>query len=213
MDQRRPLSPAVRACGLAGVAGPVAFTVAWVVGTLRQHPAAVTVQISGLAAEDARDPWIMITGFLLLGAGAIGFGAGLRLALGGASQAGPAPVMIQVAGLLAIAAGLLRRDHVLLTSGPESWHNHAHDVVSAACYLLLITAPLVLARRIRQEPGWRGLAPALLAAAAASAVLLVLFYAAPHERWDGLVQRVAVTLPLAALVAVAIRLTRPASAG
>jgi hypothetical protein len=210
VDQRRPL--VIRLAAVAGILGPVAFTVAWIAASLRQRTSATTVQISGLAAADARDPWIMITGFVMLGAGAIVFGAGVRLALGGAGHAGSAPVLIQAAGVLAIAAGLLRRDHVLLTSGPESWHNHAHDVVAAACYLLLVLAPLLLARRSRQEPGWHGLAVPLLACAAASAALLVLFYAAPHESWDGVVQRVAVTLPLAALVAVAIRMAG-ASAG
>jgi hypothetical protein len=46
----------------------------------------------------------------------------------------------------------------------------------------------------------------LLAASAISAALLVAFYSAPEESWDGLVQRIAVTLPLAALAAVGARL-------
>jgi Protein of unknown function (DUF998) len=209
VGQRRPL--VVRLAALAGILGPVAFTLAWIAASLLQRTSATAVQISGLAAEDARDPWIMLTGFVLLGAGAVAFGAGLRLALGGAGQAGVVPVLIQAAGVLAIAAGLVRRDHVLLTSGPESWHNHAHDVVAAACYLLLVAAPLLLARRVWHQPGWHSLAVPLLACAAASAALLVLFYAAPHESWDGVVQRVAVTLPLAALVTVAIRMARASS--
>ena len=61
-----------------GVAGPVLFTVAWMAGSLRQagHSAA-GVQLSGLAAEDARDPQIMIAGFVALGVGTMVFGAGL----------------------------------------------------------------------------------------------------------------------------------------
>lgn len=60
------------------VAGPVLFTAAWMVGSLRQasHSAA-DVQLSGLAAEDARDPQIMMAGFVALGAGTMVFGAGL----------------------------------------------------------------------------------------------------------------------------------------
>ncbi|HEY6296283.1 MAG TPA: hypothetical protein VIX15_11515, partial [Streptosporangiaceae bacterium] len=59
---------AARAGAAAGIAGPAAFTGAWIAGSLRQtgHPAA-EIQISGLAAPDARDPWIMIAGFLVLG--------------------------------------------------------------------------------------------------------------------------------------------------
>jgi len=192
---------------VAGLVGPVAFTLAWVVGSLRQPGLSFTVvQISGLAALSARDPWIMITGFLLLGAGAIPFGAALRQALGGWPRSGAGPALIQAAGLLTIAAGLLRRDHVLLTTGAQSWHNRAHDVVSAIIYVLLIAAPLLLARRFRGDRRWRGLAAPLVAAAAASAALLVVFYAAPHQSVDGLLQRIAVTLPLAALAMVAARL-------
>ena len=58
----------IRAAAAAGVAGPAVFTGAWIVSSLRQtgHGAA-EVQISGLAAPDARDPWIMVIGFLVLG--------------------------------------------------------------------------------------------------------------------------------------------------
>ena len=58
----------IRAHAAAGVIGPAVFTGAWIVGSLRQSGyGAIEVQISGLAAPDARDPWIMITGFLALG--------------------------------------------------------------------------------------------------------------------------------------------------
>src|SRR5262252_1966992 len=75
------------ACG--GIAGPVLFTAAWVVSSLRQagHPAA-QIQLSGLAAEDARDPQIMMAAFVVLGACTIGFGGALRrvAALGSAGS-------------------------------------------------------------------------------------------------------------------------------
>jgi hypothetical membrane protein len=191
----------------AGVAGPVGFTLAWAAASLRQPGKSFTaVQISGLAAENARDPWIMITGFVLLGCCAIAFGLALRRDLGGRPRAGLGPVMIQAAGVLTIAVGLLRRDHVLLTGGPESWHNHAHDVVSAVAYVLLIAAPLVLARRLWPDRDWHALAAPLAAAAVASAGLLAAFYLAPHSSWDGVLQRVAVSLPLAAIAAVASKL-------
>ncbi len=203
----------IRLGALAGVAGPVVFTLAWVVAALLQPGRSfAAVQISGLAAEDARDPWIMISGFLILGGCAIAFGAAMSSALGGRGRAGAAPAAIQLAGVLAIAAGLLRRDHVLLTTGPESWHNHAHDVVSAAVYVLLVSSPVLLAVRLRNDPRWRVwrsgavLPVSLLAAAIASAALLVVFYAAPHDSWDATLQRIAVSLPLAAIAAVAARM-------
>src|SRR5580692_7131812 len=75
--------------GLAGIAGPVAFTAAWAVSSLLQTGHAATeVQISGLAAPDARDPWIMITGFLVLGGCSAVFGTALHRELGGSKREG-----------------------------------------------------------------------------------------------------------------------------
>jgi hypothetical membrane protein len=197
----------VRIGAAAGVAGPAAFTLAWVAGSLRQPGLSFAApQISGLAAENATDPWLMISGFVVLGCCAVGFGAALAAGLGGHRAAGPGPAAIQAAGVLAIAAGLLRRDHVLLTAGPESWHNHAHDVVSAASYVLLVAGPVLLAWRLRRDFRWHRLAGPLFAAAIAAAGLLVAFYAGPHDSWDGTLQRIAVSLPLAAVAAVAVRL-------
>ncbi len=203
----------VRIGAAAGVTGPAVFTLAWIAGSLRQPGLSFTApQISGLAAENATDPWLMISGFVVLGGCAVGFGAALAAGLGGYRAAGPGPALIQAAGVLAIAAGLLRRDHLLLTAGPESWHNHAHDVVSAASYVLLVAGPLLLAWRLRRDSQWRRLAGPLAAAAVAAAGVLIAFYAGPHDSWDGTLQRIAVSLPLAAVAAVAARLAQLSSA-
>jgi len=197
----------IRLGGLAGLVGPAGFTLAWVVASFRQPGTAVTAaQISGLAADNARDPWIMIFGFLVLGSCAFGFGAALAAALGGHKEAGLGPSAIQAAGVLTIAAGLLRRDHVLLTAGAQSWHNHAHDVVSAISYVLLVAAPLLLARRFRRDQRWHAMTVPLATAAVAATALLVAFYSAANQTWDGVLQRIAVSLPLAAIAAVAVRL-------
>jgi Protein of unknown function (DUF998) len=213
----------MRAGAAAGIVGPVVFTGAWIVGSLRQtgHPA-TAIQISGLAAADARDPWIMITGFLVLGGCGVAFGAALHKALGGSGRARPAPRLIQGAGVLTIAAGLLRRDHMLLTSGGVSWHNHAHDVISAVLYADLVVVQLLLAVRFGRDPrsqgwkgwkGWQRWRPWLLASGIASAAVLVVFAAGTSSPDAGLVQRVAVSIPLAALAAIAARLLRTPAAG
>ena len=135
-----------RLAAAGGVAGPVLFTVAWVVGSLRQagHSAA-EVQLSGLAAEDARDPQIMMAGFVLLGAGTAVFGAGLGRVTAPRSAG---PWLVLLAGVASVAAGLFRRDHMLL-AGPGfaggSWHNQVHDVVSGVAYGAMLAAPLALA--------------------------------------------------------------------
>jgi hypothetical protein len=219
----------VRAGAAAGIAGPAAFTCAWITGSLRQtgHPAA-GIQISGLAAPDARDPWIMIAGFLVLGGCSVAFGAALREALGGRARAAAAPGLIQGAGLATIAAGLLRRDHMLLTSGSVSWHNHAHDVISVAIYADLVAAQLLLAARFGRDPGspgdpgdlgeaggldWRPWRPWLLASAGVTAAVLVAFAADTSAADAGILQRVGVTIPLAVIAAMAARLVRAPASG
>ncbi len=198
----------IRLGAVAGIAGPAVFTAAWAVASLLQTGhSAIEVQISGLAAPDARDPWIMITGFIVLGGCSVAFGTALHAALGGPGRAGAGPRLIQAAGLLTVAAGLLRRDRMLLTApAHESWHNHAHDVVSALIYVALIAVPLLLARRFRGDRQWQALAWPLVAASLATAAVLVVFFTGALSSWAGLLQRIGVTLPLAAMSAVAVRL-------
>jgi hypothetical protein len=251
-------STAARAGAAAGIAGPAAFTGAWIVSSLRQngYPAA-EIQLSGLAAPDARDPWIMVAGFVVLGGCTVAFGAALREALGHAADgqgrwrggvgqgrwrggvgqgrwrggvgqgrwrggAGPAPRLIQGAGLLTIAAGLLRRDRMLLTPGSVSWHNHAHDVISAVIYADLVAAQVLLAARFGRDlglgaEGWRSWGPWrpwLLASGLATGAALVAFAADTSAAGAGVLQRIAVTIPLVAIAAVAARLLRtPARSG
>jgi hypothetical membrane protein len=201
----------------AGIAGPAAFTGAWIVSSLRQagYPAA-EIQISGLAAPDARDPWIMVAGFVVLGGCTVAFGAALHEALGRRGGAGLAPRLIQGAGLLTIAAGLLRRDRMLLTPGSVSWHNHAHDLVSAVIYVDLVAAQVLLAGRFGRDPAgleltgrsWR---PWLLASGLATGAVLIAFVAVTPAAEAGVLQRVAVTIPLVAIAAIAVRLLRTAA--
>jgi uncharacterized protein DUF998 len=230
---------------IAGIAGPVAFTCAWVVASLRQAGhSAVEVQLSGLAAPDARDPGIMIAGFVVLGGCSVVFGGALHRALGGSGRPGPGPRrsgpgsrrpgpgsrrpgpgsrrsghgprLLQWAGALTIAAGLLRRDRMLL--GPpggaagESWHNHAHDVVSSVIYILLVVAPLLLAVRFRGDASWRRLSVPLAVGSAVTAGLLGVFVSSALGSWDPVLQRIAVTIPLAMLATVAVRLLAVAQA-
>jgi hypothetical membrane protein len=205
----------------AGFAGPAAFTAAWIASSLLQtgHSAG-QVQISGLAAPDARYPWIMISGFVVLGGCSVAFGSALQEALGGAGRAGPAPRLIQAAGLLTVAAGLLRRDQMLLTArAGESWHNQAHDVISIPVYLALVAAPLLLAWRFRGDRRFRALRVPLTASAVLSAAVLAVFASPAVPSWDAILQRVAVTVPLAAVAALAVRLatlrltTKPQATG
>jgi hypothetical protein len=200
-----------RLAAWGGVAGPLVFTAAWVVGSLRQAGLSPgEVQLSGLAADDARNPLVMIAGFTALGACSVGFGAALRREAGHETGG---PWLVMVGGGAAIAAGVFRRDHMLLT-GPgfsgESWHNQVHDVASFVAYAAMLAAPLVLARRFRASRRWAVIARPVQVLALASAAALALFASGAVEpgngSWSGTLQRAAVTLALAAEVLMAARM-------
>src|SRR6266540_4107315 len=56
----------------------------------------------------------MIVGFLALGVCTFAFASALEEALGGRGRAGLGPVLMRAAGIGTVAAGLLRRDRMLL---------------------------------------------------------------------------------------------------
>ena len=95
-----------------------------------------------------------------------------------------------------------------LTSGPVSWHNEAHNVVSLVLYLDLVLAQLLLARRFAAIPCWRPWRVYLLGSGIATAVALAVFLPNTTSPSAGILQRIAVTIPLAAMTAVAARLGR-----
>jgi hypothetical protein len=180
-----------------------------VTSSLRQTGYGATkVQLSGLAAMDARDPQIMMAGFVGLGLCSIAFG----VALGRVAAAGPlTPVLVEVAAGAVVAAGLFRRDHMLLV-GPgfagESWHNQVHDLVSGVAYAAMIAVPIAAARHFGRDPDWAGLCLPLRVLALGSCIALVLFASGAAAPWNGTIQRAAVTLALAAEMLVAARMLR-----
>jgi hypothetical protein len=168
------------------------------------------VQLSGLAAADARDPGIMVAGFVVLGGCAIAFGSAVEEALGGRDRAGPAARVIRASGAAMVAAGLLRRDQMLLhppaAAVVASWHNQLHDLASAVAYGAAIVGPLLLARRLAGAPELAALRRPLLASGLATAAAMALFVSPALAPWAGITQRVLVTIPLAGMAALACRL-------
>ena len=66
----------------------------------------------------------------------------------------------------------------------------------------------MLAGRLRDHPRLAGLRPAAIATSAASTALLLLFWSRAVEPWNGIVQRVAVSVPLAGMAVLAAELLR-----
>jgi hypothetical protein len=206
--------PLRRLATAAGIAGPAVFTVAWIVSGQRQDGYSVRNEhISGLAAPDARNPEVLMTGIIVTGVATIGFSAALRERLGGRS-AGLGPYLLGVTGLGAMAAGLFRRDHMLLNppdkppGWEQSWRNDGHDLAAGVIYTTSVAAPLLLARHLARDPQLAPLAPLGRGVSVASLTLMAVFATQVDRRGNGIVQRVMVSLPMAFMSALAWRMLK-----
>jgi hypothetical protein len=148
--------------GRLAMAGPIAFTAAWLLGGLVQDEYSVRQEdISALAAMDAQYAWIMITGFVVLGVGTVALAAGLASTLRYPSAV-IGSVLLMIAGIGLAVAGLARNDcsselpacAARADASEVSWHHQVHDNVSLIIFLALIAAPLVFARAFGQDDRW-----------------------------------------------------------
>lgn len=194
-----------------GVAGPLAFTAAWLIGGRRQEGYVVRHEhISGLAAKDADDPHVMTAGFLTLGACTVAFASALDRRL--APDPGWGPAMIGVAGLATIVAGTFRRDRRSNVPLPgeehlsQSTENDLHDAAAVAVAVMGTGGLFAIAPRLAEDRGLAGLAPAAVAAAVTSLGLSAWFLRDVVRPWNGIVQRVSVTVPLAFMARLGLRL-------
>jgi hypothetical protein len=198
---------------LFGLLGPAAFTAAWLLAAGRQDEYQVRHEhISGLAAKDAVDPHVMTAGFLVLGACTVAFASALERRL--APRPGRGPGMIGAAGVATIVAGTFRRDRRsnLPLPGEEhlsrSLENDVHDTAAVAVAVMGTGGLFALAPRLASDPSLSGLAPGAVGAAMSSLGLSAWFLRDVVRPWNGVVQRVSVTVPLVFMARLALRLLR-----
>jgi hypothetical membrane protein len=212
-----------RLAGTSAVAGPIVFTAAWLIAWAVQDEYSPRHEdISALAALDAEQPWIMVTGFVALGVGVTLLGLGLRLgggrakALAGGLSALIGALLVTVAGIGLVAAGLARNDcstelaacEARVDAGDISWHHNVHDLASLVIFVALIAAQLVLARAFRQDARWQDLRMYSMVSGALSFALLVLYGSEAIGDSNGLVQRVFTAVPFVWVAVVGLRLRR-----
>jgi hypothetical protein len=202
--------PRLRAA--SGVAGPLAFTLSWLAAQRRQGSYVVADEhISGLAARDAEARHLMTAGFLTLGASTLAFALELERRLAEPS-AGWGPALIGAAGACTIASGIFTRDRRsnvrTADDPPQSLGNDLHDAASVAAGLSGIAGLIALASRFRRDDAWRSLAPAAVGSAVVSGGLTAWFLLDAVRPGNGIIQRVSVTVPLAFMTAVALRMLR-----
>jgi hypothetical protein len=197
--------------------GPATFTLAWLVAQRRQDEYEVRHEhISGLAARDATDPQVMTAGFLALGACTVAFGSALDRRLG--PRAGAGPALIGVAGLATIAAGLFRRDRRSTFPPPGAtagqwWVNDVHGLAAAIGGGAGTLGLVALAPALARDPALRDLARPALGAAGASAGISAWFLRDVVRPGNGLLQRANITIPLAFMARLGLRMVRERPGG
>ena len=210
-----------RVLGWCAVAGPVLFTAAWLVaGSVQDVYSPRREDISALAALDAQHAWIMIAGIVALGLSVVALGLGLVGAIDDGRSATVGAILLVVAGLMFVVAGVARDDcsselracKKRVDAGDVSWHHVVHDNVGIAVFLVLVVVPLVLARAFRSDGRWRDLRRYSLASGGVTLVLLLVFGGDTFSGWNGLAERILVTIPLVWIAVLGTRLARIALA-
>lgn len=202
----------VRASG--GLVGPAAFTVAWALGTHRQVDYSIRDEhISGLAAPDAEIPHVMTAGFIALGASGLLFAEELHRRLGGDRAAGVGPWLLGLSSLAMIGAGLLRRDRMSNVPAPgepegQSLVNDFHDLAAVMGSGAGVLGMLALAERFRGDREWAPFAVPAAVGGLVSGALMVYFATDVTRPGNGIVQRVAVSIPLGFMATTAARMLR-----
>jgi hypothetical membrane protein len=186
---------ALPALAWAGIVGPILFTVVFLAqeALRRDEFSPVAEPISAL--EVGPSGWVQQLNFLVLGlltmAQAIGLHRGMRPARGG--WAGPALLFMTGISNLVAAALPWREDAAGIAYAPVG-----HIIGGMIFFLGSPAALIVLSRRMRHDPSWRGLATytlgsgLVLLALAVVGMVFVRPDAAPLHDWAGLHQRVVV---------------------
>jgi hypothetical membrane protein len=186
---------ALPALAWSGIIGPVLFTVVFLAqDALRRgdfNPVAEPVS----ALEAGPNGWVQRLNFLVFGlltmAHAIGLHRGMRPVRGG--WAGPALLFLTGLAALVSAAVPWREDAAGIAYAPVG-----HTVGGMIFFLGSPAALIVLSRRMRQDPSWRGLARytlgsgLVLLALAVVGMVFVRPDAAPLHDWAGLNQRIVI---------------------
>ena len=199
----------------AGIAGPVLFTLIWLVeGATRPGYDPLRSWISELALSDRG--WIQIANFVISGVLVILYGLALRRALSDGPGAGWGPRLVIVVGTALVLAGIFVIDPGTYapadTPAGPTWHGVLHDVAGLVVFGGLAAAAVALSRRFTPWIGW-AVATTVMALWTAAGVLNGMDYAGVWSPAPaGLLQRLSIVVGFGYLAWVAWRLVSTATA-
>jgi hypothetical membrane protein len=205
-------SDLMRWAAMAGIAGPVLFTLGFVAQEqLRRSeydPASEVVS----ALEAGSHGWIQQVNFVVLGVLTMIFAVGLHRGLAPSRAGIVGPVALFISGAANVLGAIfpLRED-----AGGATYDPGGHQVAGMLFFASSFIALIALSRRCAADPGWRNIAGWMLGAGVLGALSFPLMGAlvipddAPLHDWAGLAQRfIVLVLLFPARIALAIRLLR-----
>jgi hypothetical membrane protein len=199
----------VRALALAGVVGPVLFTVLVILqGLLIPEYSHVRLPISALEAWPTG--WIQRLNFAVAGFLIVVFTYALHLGVQPARRGGTGAPLLVLGGIGIVLAGLF--PWVMVDGVPTETTPHVVGAITTFAATAL--GWLMFSRRMSADPLWRDLSTYTMATASAMLVVFIAlgFFAidngTPLHPWAGLIQRVLCAGWFTLLIVVAIRLRR-----
>ncbi len=201
--------PAVLA--VAGIVGPILFTVAFVVQGLFRLDEYSPVAEPVSALEAGPGGWVQQVNFVFFGLLMIAFAVGLHLGVRPARAGWVGPTILALSGLALLWAAVfpLRENAAGVTLPPG-----LHLVGGLTYFLSSAVWLIVLSRRLAGDQRWRGLATYSLAS---GITIFVLFVAngvlvipddAPLHPYAGLAQRAVLAVLFPCMIVFALRLLK-----
>jgi hypothetical protein len=205
------------------IAGVLTFDLGWLLAEAVQGDgySVASHDVSDLAALTARSAWLMLIAQAIAGTLIILFALfALRPALAVSGRG-------QALGAWLLAASLMGVDNLsdtffrldcraadpgcTATAAASSWHGKVHLAVGLLSGIATIALPFVLAARMRHVDGWRDLARPTVVAGSLLVAVLVAYVPFEGRTGGGYLQRAAIVLFSAGVVALALRVRRLAT--
>lgn len=205
-------SDLMRWAALAGIAGPVLFTVGFLAQEQLRRSEYDPIGEVVSALEAGPNGWIQQVNFVVLGVLTMFFAIGLHRGLAPSRAGIVGPVALFISGASSALAAIfpLREDAAGATYDPGG-----HQVAGMIFFASSSIALIALSHRCAVDPRWRTIARWVLAAGVLAALSFPLMGAlvipddAPLHDWAGLAQRLIVLAFLfPARIALALRLLR-----
>lgn len=190
----------VRYSAIAGIVGPVLYTITWLVlGFFEPTYSHTRDPISNLSAVGASFALVMTIVIFVFAILIVVFAFGLQRGLPSGFWAGPGALVIAGVGYVGIALAPLN----LADPGDP---NVPHTISATVTVFAMMLAPVLTFPRLRRDPRWRNLSGYSIATTVVAFAFMVMASLPTFADWAGLMQRLVLAVFLVWMVVIAIRL-------